>query len=144
MIKNKMDSAAFLGFLNKLHTFNASLGAFLSYADALAARSRYDGICGSWMSEDGSRSLLVRPYDTGYSLLVLDNTKCYKTIEWELYANMRGRKLWIEVDNRKEEVIYDGLRQTLSIGCLGIFRTEESLIYTTELDSSKELLEDEY
>ena len=65
----------------------------MGYAERLAARIRLCGICGSWVGNGTTYSMLVSPQEDGLSVLICDNSHCYKTVLRDLSAVLRDRQI---------------------------------------------------
>ena len=80
MDKKNNNPEKFAELLAAYRKGHAEKGQFLSYVDRLSAQVRNNTICGSWIAQDGGCSLLIRSIEDGFSLMLCDNTRCYKTI----------------------------------------------------------------
>lgn len=54
---------------------------------------RLCGICGSWVGNGTTYSMLVSPQEDGLSVLICDNSHCYKTVLRDLSAVLRDRQI---------------------------------------------------
>ena len=97
---------------------------------------RNNTICGSWIAQDGGCSLLIRSIEDGFSLMLCDNTRCYKTIIRQMTALAQGRRVVIASEGPGGDITIgkDGL---LRCGAYGIFRSEEDML-REEMDSEME------
>ena len=86
-------AAEFVGLLKKQRKEHNERGRFLGYAERLAARIRLCGICGSWVGNGTTYSMLVSPQEDGLSVLICDNSHCYKTVLRDLSAVLRDRQI---------------------------------------------------
>ena len=86
-------AAEFVELLNKPRNEHNERGRFLGYAERLAARIRLCGICGSWVGNGTTYSMLVSPQEDGLSVLICDNSHCYKTVLRDLSAVLRDRQI---------------------------------------------------
>lgn len=116
--------------LYQLQKQNKEQAAFLAEVWQLAVRARMDMICGSWIAPGGGMSLLVRRCSTGYTIMVCDTSRCYKTIVREMLATFRGERLVVEADDRNDamEIVFDG-DGLLHCGAYGVFCMEENLLH---------------
>lgn len=80
---------------------------------------RNNTICGSWIAQDGGCSLLIRSIEDGFSLMLCDNTRCYKTIIRQMTALAQGRRVVIVSEGPGGDITIgkDGL---LRCGAYGI------------------------
>ena len=86
-------AAEFVGLLKQQRKEHNERGRFLGYAERLAARIRLCGICGSWVDNGTTYSMLVSPQEDGLSVLICDNSHCYKTVLRDLSAVLRDRQI---------------------------------------------------
>ena len=86
-------AAEFVGLLKQQRKEHNERGRFLGYAERLAARIRLCGICGSWVGNGTTYSMLVSPQEDGLSVLICDNSHCYKTVLRDLSAVLRDRQI---------------------------------------------------
>ena len=86
-------AAEFVGLLRQQRKEHNERGRFLGYAERLAARIRLCGICGSWVGNGTTYSMLVSPQEDGLSVLICDNSHCYKTVLRDLSAVLRDRQI---------------------------------------------------
>lgn len=108
---------------------------FLGFVERLSAMTRLGAVCGSWVEQDGSRSLLVSQSADGFSLLLCDNTRCYKKILRELSATATGRRLMIcNNDAGAGGDISLDQNGVLHCGALGLYRREEDLLREELMD----------
>lgn len=116
--------------LSRFQKQNKEQAAFLANVGHLAAQLRMDMICGSWISTGGVYSLLVRRCCVGYTIMVCDTSRCYKTIVQEMLATLHGERLMVEADARNEalEIVFDG-NGLLHCGPYGVFCMEENLLH---------------
>ena len=130
MTKKIVRTERFEENLYQLQKQNKEQAAFLAEVRQLAARARMDMICGSWIAPGGGLSLLVRRCSTGYTIMVCDTSRCYKTIVREMLAKFRGDQLVVEADGRNEamEIVFNG-DGLLHCGTYGVFCMEESLLH---------------
>lgn len=131
--------------LEKLADWNGRLTEFIGGVRRMMDRRRYDGICGSWIAVEGSRSLLVRKTGTGYLLLLCDMTHCYKTILREMEALPQADRLLLldgDRDTFQGEVVYDPAASTLRCGSYGVFRSEEAILREELLNEMEFALRD--
>ena len=82
-------AAEFVELLKQQRKEHNERGRFLGYAERLAARIRLCGICGSWVGNGTTYSMLVSPQEDGLSVLICDNSHCYKTVLRDLSAVLR-------------------------------------------------------
>lgn len=130
MTKKIVRTERFEENLYQLQKQNKEQAAFLAEVRQLAARARMDMICGSWIAPGGGLSLLVRRCSTGYTIMVCDTSRCYKTIVREMLAKFRGDQLVVEADGRNEamEIVFNG-DGLLHCGTYGVFCMEENLLH---------------
>ena len=131
--------------LERLTEWNGRLTEFIGGVRRMMDRRRYDGICGSWIAVEGSRSLLVRKTGTGYLLLLCDMTHCYKTILREMEALPQADRLLLldgVRDTFQGEVVYDPAASTLRCGSYGVFRSEEAILREELLNEMEFALRD--
>ena len=116
--------------LYQLQKQNKEQAAFLAEVRQLAVRARMDMICGSWICPGGGGALFGRRCSTGYTIMVCDTSRCYKTIVREMLATFRGERLVVEADDRNDamEIVFDG-DGLLHCGAYGVFCMEENLLY---------------
>mgnify|MGYP000763402321 FL=1 len=86
-------AAEFVGLLKQQRKEHNERGRFLGYAERLAARIRLCGICGSSVGNGTTYSMLVSPQEDGLSVLICDNSHCYKTVLRDLSAVLRDRQI---------------------------------------------------
>ena len=86
-------AAEFVGLLKQQRKEHNERGRFRGYAERLAARIRLCGICGSWVGNGTTYSMLVSPQEDGLSVLICDNSHCYKTVLRDLSAVLRDRQI---------------------------------------------------
>ena len=86
-------AAEFVGLLKQQRKEHNERGRFLGYAERLAARIRLCGICGSWVGNGTTYSMLVSPQDAYLSGLICYNSHCYKTVLRDLSAVLRDRQI---------------------------------------------------
>lgn len=116
--------------LCRLQKQNKEQAAFLSDVERLAVLSRMDTICGSWIAPGGGYSLLVRRCSMGYTVMVCDTSRCYKTIVREMLATLCGERLMVAADGRNEALeIVLGADGMLDCGPYGMFCMEENLLH---------------
>lgn len=83
-------AAEFVGLLKQQRKEHNERGRFLGYAERLAARIR---LCGIWVGNGTTYSMLVSPQEDGLSVLICDNSHCYKTVLRDLSAVLRDRQI---------------------------------------------------
>ena len=92
-------AAEFVELLKQQRKEHNERGRFLGYAERLAARIRLCGICGSWVGNGTTYSMLVSPQEdslsvlNSLSVLICDNSHCYKTVLRDLSAVLRDRQI---------------------------------------------------
>lgn len=86
-------AAEFVELLKQQRKEHNERGRFLGYAERLAARIRLCGICGSWVGNGTTYSMLVSPQEDGLSVLICYNSHCYKTVLRDLSAVLRDRQI---------------------------------------------------
>ena len=86
-------AAEFVELLKQQRKEHNERGRFLGYAERLAARIRLCGICGSGVGNGTTYSILVSPQEDGLSVLICDNSHCYKTVLRDLSAVLRDRQI---------------------------------------------------
>lgn len=130
MRKKIMLPESFDESLRELQKQNRAQMAFLSEVQKLSEQVYMDMICGSWIAAGGLYSLLVRRCSMGYTIMVCDTSRCYKTIVREMLATLHGGRLRVEADGRNEEIeiTFDG-NGMLHCGPYGAFSMEESLLH---------------
>lgn len=99
-------AAEFVGLLKQQRKEHNERGRFLGYAERLAARIRLCGICGSWVGNGTTYSMLVSPQEDGLSVLICDNSHCYKTVLRDLSAVLRDRQIVLVGEDRAAEESY--------------------------------------
>ena len=136
MDKKNNNPEKFAELLAAYRKGHAEQGQFLSYVDRLSAQVRNNTICGSWIAQDGGCSLLIRSIEDGFSLMLCDNTRCYKTIIRQMTALAQGRRGVVVSEGPGGDITIgkDGL---LRCGAYGIFRSEEDML-REEMDSEME------
>lgn len=126
MTKNKERLTELLTEKKREHT---QQGAFLTLVERLHTQVQHAAICGSWIATEGAYSLLVRACGEEFSLLLCDNSRCYKTILREMIVRPQGRRLVIVPDGPGPggdlTLAHDGV---LHCGGYGTFRSEEELL----------------
>lgn len=134
MKKNNLINEEFGELLAQNKKEHAEKSRFLCAVERLAIQSQYYAICGSWISVDSASSLLVRYIGTRFLLLLCDNTRCYKNIIRETFAEVQGRRLVIQPDEPGPggdiNLGKDGL---LRCGSWGTFRSEDDLLREEKL-----------
>lgn len=130
MRKKIMLPESFDESLREFQKQNRAQTAFLSEVQKLSEQVYMDMICGSWIAVGGLYSLLVRRCSMGYTIMVCDTSRCYKTIVREMLATLHGGRLRVEADGRNEqiEITFDG-NGMLHCGPYGAFSMEESLLH---------------
>ena len=131
--------------LEKLADWNGRLSGFIGGVRRMLDQRRYDGICGSWIAVEGSRSLLIRKTAAGYLLLLCDTTHCYKTILREMEAIPQAERLLLldgDPDTFQGEVVYDPTASPLRCGSYGVFRSEEAILREELLNEMEFALRD--
>ena len=86
-------AAEFVGLLKQQRKEHNERGRFLRYAERLAAVICLCGICGRWVGNVTTYSMLVSPQEDGLSVLICDNSHCYKTVLRDLSAVLRDRQI---------------------------------------------------
>lgn len=112
------------GLITRRKKEHAENGRLLAALEQMQAEAMQSAFCGSWIATEGTVSLLIRREEGAYSLLLCDNTHCYKSIVADLRAEGRGRRLLLE-GGGEATLTPDGL---LHCGAYGTFRTEEELL----------------
>lgn len=115
------------------HLKNATLSvndalAFTNYVQDLVRRDEVNFISGSWLSYNGSYSILIRKSGTCYSLLLCDNSKCFKSILGDLTVLADKKLLVMDGVQKRGELFYDRHADTLMYGQYGSFYREETLL----------------
>lgn len=101
----------------------------MGYAERLAARIRLCGICGSWIGNGTTYSLLISPQEDGLSILICDNSHCYKAILRDLSAALRDRQIVLigELGQSCGRIILDE-NDVLHCADYGTFLREDTLL----------------
>lgn len=122
-------AAEFVGLLKKQKKEHNERGRFLGYAERLAARIRLCGICGSWIGNGTTYSLLISPQEDGLSILICDNSHCYKAILRDLSAALRDRQIVLigELGQSCGRIILDE-NDVLHCADYGTFLREDTLL----------------
>ena len=127
MKKSNRISEKFMQSLADVRREHSERGQFLTAVERLAVQAQYQAVCGSWIAMDGSRTLLIRCIGETFTLLLCDDSHCYKTIEREMTAAIQGRRLTITSEGPGGDISLgkDGL---LRCGAYGTFRSEEDVL----------------
>lgn len=122
-------AAEFVGLLKKQKKEHNERGRFLGYAERLAARIRLCGICGSWIGNGTTYSLLISPQEDGLSILICDNSHCYKAILRDLSAALRDRQIVLigELGQICGRIVLEE-NDVLHCGDYGTFLREDTLL----------------
>ena len=122
-------AAEFVGLLKQQRKEHNERGRFLGYAERLAARIRLCGICGSWVGNGTTYSMLVSPQEDGLSVLICDNSHCYKTVLRDLSAVLRDRQIVLvgELGQSCGRIILDE-NDVLHCADYGTFLREATLV----------------
>ena len=105
-------AAEFVELLKQQRKEHNERGRFLGYAERLAARIRLCGICGSWVGNGTTYSMLVSPQEdslsvlNSLSVLICDNSHCYKTVWICRPCCVTDRLFWLESWDRAAEESY--------------------------------------
>ena len=126
--KHKL-AAEFVELRKQQRTENTERWLFLGYAERLAARIRLCGICGSWVGNGPTYSMLVSPQEDGLSVLICDNSHCYKTVLRDLSAVLRDRQIVLvgELGQSCGRIILDE-NDVLHCADYGTFLREDTLL----------------
>ncbi|MCD8273647.1 MAG: hypothetical protein LUC96_01455 [Alistipes sp.] len=127
MKKSNRISEKFMQSLADVRREHSERGQFLTAVERLAVQAQYQAVCGSWIAMDGGRTLLIRCIGEAFTLLLCDDSHCYKTIEREMTAAIQGRRLTITSEGPGGDISLgkDGL---LRCGAYGTFRSEEDVL----------------
>ena len=122
-------AAEFVELLKQQRKEHNERGRFLGYAERLAARIRLCGICGSWVGNGTTYSMLVSPQEDGLSVLICDNSHCYKTVLRDLSAVLRDRQIVLvgELGQSGGRIILDE-NDVLHCADYGTFLREATLL----------------
>ena len=118
-------AAEFVELLKQQRKEHNERGRFLGYAERLAARIRLCGICGSWVG-NGTTYLSVL---NSLSVLICDNSHCYKTVLRDLSAVLRDRQIVLvgELGQSCGRIILDE-NDVLHCADYGTFLREDTLL----------------
>ncbi len=128
-------AAEFVELLKQQRKEHNERGRFLGYAERLAARIRLCGICGSWVGDGTTYSMLVSPQEdslsvlNSLSVLICDNSHCYKTVLRDLSAVLRDRQIVLvgELGQSCGRIILDE-NDVLHCADYGTFLREDTLL----------------
>lgn len=118
-------------------------GRFLASVEKLRQMALSGEVCGSWISLEGTLSLLIRRDGDALSLMVCDNSHCYKNVLEEYTAAVRSQRLVLSPGGGELALTEQGL---LDCGKLGLFRPEEDMLREEqqyEMDFALRSLEEE-
>lgn len=146
-MKAKELSNGFCEFISLLEAKIERDRAFLETQKSLIAQAALAPLCGSWIALGSSNSLLVQPCEDGVSLLLCDNSRCYKTIVQDTVASWHQGRLLLDAPGRKAEreitLSEDGI---LHCGGFGDYRSEHTQLREElehEMDFSMEATQDD-
>ena len=122
-------SAQVADILSRMRRDYSERSRLLGYLDRMELLLGWSYICGSWIDDTGNRSLLVSMDEDGISLMLCDDSHCYKTILLDTRMRLQGRRMIIVgSDGTGQGEISLDKEGRLHCGDLGTFYREEKLL----------------
>ena len=123
--------------LSRVQTLIGYFAGLRSMLQHISAELFADRICGSWISRQGCRRVVIRKQAGYYTATVYDDSRCYQVIVDELRIEFFRYRLEFRDRDGKERfrVAYHAGTDSLSLGFYGIFDPEEKVLREQGIDN---------